>query len=65
MRPHRADRPDPRNIRTVCPVCRGDGATVYPRLTIITAYGPIRGYEVKPCTFCDGREWLPGLVAPA
>jgi hypothetical protein len=46
-------------------MCRGVGATAYARAIVVTRYGAqIRGYEVQDCTVCDGRGWLPGMVAP-
>jgi hypothetical protein len=65
VRPDQFHEPDPRRIRTLCPICQGDGAVAHPRAMILIRYGQVRGYEVKPCALCAGWEWLPGLVAPA
>jgi hypothetical protein len=64
VRPYQSHEPDPRRIRTLCPICHGDGAVAHPRVMILIRYGQVRGYEVKPCALRGGWEWLPGVVAP-
>lgn len=59
---HATDR---HGLKTVCHRCFGDGAVAHPRATVLTGYGPVWGYEAKPCPDCGGREWLAGLTPPA
>lgn len=51
-------------VRTVCHYCHGDGAVAFPRAVCLSDVGDARAYDVRPCSMCQGREWLPGTVAP-
>ena len=51
-------------LRSVCHYCDGEGAVAFPRAVCLSDADGSYGYEVRLCVVCQGREWLPGVVAP-
>jgi hypothetical protein len=49
--------------RTVCHGCNGDGAKAGTRAAVHDGEA-VLGYQTWSCPICEGREWLPGVIAP-